>query len=191
MPLRMAVNVSTRVLRDPTLSEQVADLLQRCHLSPDLVELEVTDRVVMDDSQLASVLAPVRELGVRLAVDDFGTGTSALGRLQSCSIDALKIDCSFVEQIDSDSAEAPVVDALLSIAKGLGQYVVAEGVETAAQGRFLRRHGCHFAQGFFFSPPVEPDEIEKLVEGELTLPTCRRTNAGGRVPDQLQDATAH
>ena len=171
-PLRMAVNVSTRVLRDPLLSEQLADLLQRHHLSPDLVELEVTDRVVMDDAQLASALEPIRRLGVRLAVDDFGTGTSALGRLQRCSIDALKIDCSFVEQIESESADAPVVDALLLIARSLGQYVVAEGVETVAQGRFLRSHGCHFAQGFFFSPPVEPDEIEELVGGD-PLPTTR------------------
>ncbi|HMC52700.1 MAG TPA: EAL domain-containing protein, partial [Acidimicrobiales bacterium] len=157
MPLRMAVNLSTRVLRDPRLAEQVAALLEHCDLSPDLVELEVTDRVVMADDELEAVLAPVREVGVRLAVDDFGTGTSVLGRLQRCHIDALKIDCSFVEAIDSDSDDAPVVSALLSIAKSLSQDVVAEGVETAAQGRFLRRHGCQFAQGFFFSPPVEPD----------------------------------
>jgi EAL domain-containing protein (putative c-di-GMP-specific phosphodiesterase class I) len=77
-----------------------------------------------------------------------------------------------VEQIESESADAPVVDALLLIARSLGQYVVAEGVETVAQGRFLRSHGCQFAQGFFFSPPVEPDEIEELVGGD-PLPTTR------------------
>ena len=160
--LRMAVNLSTRVIRDPRLPDQIAGLLERFNLSPDLVELEVTDRVVMADEELPAVLAPLRALGVRIAVDDFGTGTSVLGRVQSGCIDTLKIDRSFVGAINSASAEAPVVSALLSIAKSLDLDVVAEGVETAAQGAFLRRHGCRLAQGFYFSLPVEPAEVEEL-----------------------------
>ena len=163
MPLRVAVNLSTRVLRDPRLVTHLADLLRRHRLSPELVELEVTDRVVMADDELPRVLAPLKALGVRLAVDDFGTGTSVLGRLQSGCIDVLKIDRSFVGAIRSASEEAPLVSALLSIARSFGLDVVAEGVETAAQGAFLRRHGCQLAQGFFFSAPVEARDIEVLM----------------------------
>jgi diguanylate cyclase (GGDEF)-like protein len=181
MPLRMAVNLSTRVLRDPRLSSHVADLLRRYRLSPEQVELEVTDRVVISDDELPAVLEPLKALGVRLAVDDFGTGTSVLGRLQSGAIDTLKIDRSFVAVIESASGDAPVVSALLSIARNFGLEVVGEGVETAAQGAFLRRHGCHMAQGFFFSAPVEAGEIERLVQRRLG-PLAVEVGAGTPVP---------
>jgi diguanylate cyclase (GGDEF)-like protein len=165
--LRMAVNLSTRVLRDPRLAQEVGDLIDALRLRPDRVELEVTDRVVMDEYDLADALAPLDALGVRLAIDDFGAGTSVLGRLQRCPVDTLKIDRSFIATIDSTSNEAPVVSALLSMAKNMRLEIVAEGVETVAQAAFLRHNGCHMVQGFFFSPPIEAIEIEQLVGDQL------------------------
>jgi EAL domain-containing protein (putative c-di-GMP-specific phosphodiesterase class I) len=161
--LRMAVNLSTRILRDTKLAEHVADQLAACHLDPDLIELEVTDRVVMDEQELSSTLTQLCDVGVRLAIDDFGTGSSVLGRLQGCPIDTLKIDRSFVSAIHVNRSGAPIVTALLSMAAALHLDVVAEGVETEAQAQFLREAGCQLAQGFLFSRPIEASEVEALI----------------------------
>jgi diguanylate cyclase (GGDEF)-like protein len=166
--LRMAVNLSTRVLRDSKLAEDVANQLAACHLDPDQIELEVTDRVVMDEHELGLALARLCDVGVRLAIDDFGTGSSVLGRLQGCPIDTLKIDRSFVSAINVNRSGAPIVTALLSMAAALSLEVVAEGVETEAQAEFLRAAGCQLAQGFLFSRPVEADDVEALIASCVT-----------------------
>ena len=163
LELRVAVNLSTRVLRDPTLSSHIASLLTRFDLPPGSIELEVTDRVIMDEEDLPAVLMPLHDLGVRLAIDDFGTGSSVLGRLERCPVDTLKIDRSFIQAVRSSVGEAPVVSALLAMAHSLGLDVVAEGVETPEQAGFLRRGGCQYVQGFYFSPAVEADQITRLV----------------------------
>jgi diguanylate cyclase (GGDEF)-like protein len=162
-PLRVAVNVSTRDLRRPTLSAEVASLLDRHGLEPHLFELEITDRVVMSEEALPAILEELHGLGVRLAIDDFGTGTSVLGRLQRCPVDVLKIDKGFVQTITASSPDAPVVAALMTLARRLKMEVVAEGVETAFQGGLLRRLGCHLAQGYFFSPPVDVAAVDELI----------------------------
>jgi EAL domain-containing protein (putative c-di-GMP-specific phosphodiesterase class I) len=166
-PLRVAVNISTRDLHRPTLRSELAELLSRSALDPRLLELEITDRVVMSEERLPAILAELRSLGVRLAIDDFGTGTSVLGRLQRCHVDVLKIDKGFVQTITAANPDAPVVAALMSLAHQLGLEVVAEGVETAFQGGLLRRMGGHLAQGYFFSPPVDADAIDQLLSSRL------------------------
>lgn len=166
-PLRVAVNISTRDLHRPTLRDEIGELLLRSGLEPHLLELEITDRVVMSEERLPSLLADFRTLGVRLAIDDFGTGTSVLGRLQRCPVDVLKIDKGFVQTITAANPDAPVVAALMSLAHELGMEVVAEGVETAFQGGLLRRLGGHLAQGYFFSPPVDADAIDDLVASQV------------------------
>ncbi|MEP6659567.1 MAG: EAL domain-containing protein [Acidimicrobiales bacterium] len=166
--LRMAVNLSTRVLRDSKLAENVAEQLAECHLDPDQIELEITDRVVMDEHELGLALARLCDVGVRLAIDDFGTGSSVLGRLQGCPIDTLKIDRSFVSAINVNRSGAPIVTALLSMAEALSLDVVAEGVETDAQAQFLRGAGCQLAQGFLFSRPIEASEVEALIASSVT-----------------------
>ena len=160
--IRMAVNLSTRELRAPTLATEIGRAITIAGLDPARIELEVTDRVIMENDDLAAVLAPLRALGVRLAIDDFGTGTSALRRLHGCMIDTLKIDRSFITDIHATSSSAPVITALLGMATSLGLDVVAEGVETIEQAEFLQDAGCELAQGFYFSRPVEPAEIEAL-----------------------------
>jgi EAL domain-containing protein (putative c-di-GMP-specific phosphodiesterase class I) len=127
--------------------------------------VEITDRIVMNDADLPEILADLRSLGVRLAIDDFGTGNSVLGRLQRCRVDTLKIDRSFVQDI-APGADAPVVQALVSLAHSLGLDVVAEGVETEEQAAVLRDYGCGIAQGFLYSRPVPADQMTAvLTEG--------------------------
>ena len=168
-PLRVAVNVSTRDLRRRTLCAEVGELLSSHHLEPHLLELEITDRVVMSEDALPAILQDFKELGVRLAIDDFGTGTSVLGRLQRCPVDVLKIDKGFVQTITAANPDAPVVAALMTLAGRLGLEVVAEGVETAFQGGLLRRLGCHLAQGHFFSPPVDVHSVNTLLEAPAAV----------------------
>ena len=166
-PLRVAVNISTRDLHRPSLRDEIGELLRRSGLEPRLLELEITDRVVMSEERLPALLADFRTLGVRLAIDDFGTGTSVLGRLQRCPVDVLKIDKGFVQTITAANPDAPVVAALMSLAHELGMEVVAEGVETAFQGGLLRRLGGHLAQGYFFSPPVDADAVDDLLASQV------------------------
>jgi len=165
--LRIAVNLSTRELRNPQLASELALEIAESGISPEMVELEITDRVVMSDAELPEILHELQALGVRLAIDDFGTGNSVLGRLQRCPVDTLKIDKSFVHEVGVDSPEGPVVKALVALAHSLDLCVVAEGVETAAQAAMLRRYGCEIAQGFYFSRPVAPDVVERLFKEPL------------------------
>ena len=159
--LRVAVNLSTREVRNPRLADDIAAALARHGVDPALIELEITDRVVMAEDDLPSRLHVLKRLGVRLAIDDFGTGNSVLGRLQSCPIDTLKIDKSFVREIGAEADEAPVVGALVAMARRLDLELVAEGVETSTQADVLHRLGCHLAQGYHFSRPVPVAEIRR------------------------------
>ena len=169
-PLRVAVNLSTRDLANPDLPELVRREMAHAEVSPSLVELEITDRAVLSEEDLPIVIDSLHALGVRLAIDDFGTGTSVLGRLHSSPVDTLKIDRSFVQAMAEDAPEAPLVRAIITLAHSLNLDVVAEGVETIAQGRVLRRYGCEMAQGFLFSRPVSPDQIDVLCEDLPQLP---------------------
>ena len=163
--LRMAVNLSGRHFQ---ASERLLDTVQlallESGLDPLALELEVTEGIAVGEEQgTGRLLQQVRELGVRIAIDDFGTGYSMLGRLQKFPIDKLKIDRSFVMEIETAHGEAPIVAAMIAMARSLKIEVVAEGVETLEQQTFLRFHGCDQAQGFLFSHPVEAGEIEHLL----------------------------
>jgi diguanylate cyclase (GGDEF)-like protein len=164
-PLGVAVNLSTRALANPTLASVIAGEMEDAGVPAHLVELEVTDRVVMSEDELPAVLDSLKALGVRLAIDDFGTGTSVLGRLESCRVDTLKIDASFLQGITREAPEAPLVKAIIALAHSLGLAVVGEGVETPEQGGALRRYGCEMVQGYLFSRPVPAEEIDRLVAG--------------------------
>jgi diguanylate cyclase (GGDEF)-like protein len=162
--LRVAVNVSNRDLRDPEFVQHVVAALSPNSLAPETLELEVTERVVdAGERQVLDVLERLRELGVRLAIDDFGTGNSGLARLRNCPIQTLKIDKSFVQEVTSGEHHAPLLAAMIGLAHDLGLHVVAEGVETADQGAFLRRRSCDYAQGFYFSRPLLPKEVAALI----------------------------
>ena len=169
-PLRLALNLSTRELRDPDVAEAIAADIRHVGLDPEQVELEITDRIVLDDDELAAVIKRLRDIGVRLAIDDFGTGTSVLRRLTDYEFHTLKIDRSFVRQIDPLSDEAPLIRALLALAHSFGLEVVAEGVETPAQAGALRRLGCDLIQGYFFGRPMDAAAFEHAFFVDAALP---------------------
>src|SRR4051812_1113388 len=161
----MAVNISGRHFHaSDRLVEYVDRTLSLVGLSPRVLELEVTEGIAVGNEEAtAHALNQIRELGVNLAIDDFGTGYSMLGRLRSLPIDRLKIDRSFVQEIESHHVDAPIVSAMIAMARSLGIECIAEGVETVEQQIFLRNRSCDQAQGFLYSRPVEADEIAHLL----------------------------
>jgi EAL domain-containing protein (putative c-di-GMP-specific phosphodiesterase class I) len=158
--LRVAVNLSTLDLLDASLVANVAEALGESRLDASQLQLEVTERVVDTGSdQVLDVLAALRRLGVSLAIDDFGTGSSGLSRLRSSPIDTLKIDKAFVQEVNAERREVPLLAAMVTLAHDLELTVVAEGVETQEQVAFLREKGCDLAQGYWFGRPVEAEGI--------------------------------
>lgn len=159
--LRVSVNLSARQLRSKNLLHQVEDTLMRHDLRPGELELEITESVAMDNPDATlRMLGQLRELGVELAIDDFGTGYSSLSHLKLMPLQRLKIDRSFVKDIESDPDDAAICAATISLAQNLGLSVVAEGVETNAQLAFLGNLGCECVQGYLFSKPLPAAEFE-------------------------------
>jgi diguanylate cyclase (GGDEF)-like protein len=163
-PVRIAVNVSSHQVRRPGLVQAVERALRDSGLAPDQLELELTESAFLhDEPKVIEVLSALKRLGVRLALDDFGTGYSSLSHLVGFSIDAIKIDRSFVAGIGSDRNAEGVIAAVLAMAKRLGLFVTAEGVETEVQRAFLKELGCDAVQGFLLGRPVEPGELAKIL----------------------------
>jgi diguanylate cyclase (GGDEF)-like protein/PAS domain S-box-containing protein len=156
----VAVNVSGRNLVSCSLSERVLDALAQSGLDPRLLELEITESAAIPQQGRAlDLLQSIRDLGVRIAIDDFGTGYSVLSRLQGFPVDTLKIDLSFVRAIVSENDSAPIVDAMIAMGLGLGLKIVAEGVETEVQRRYLVKRHCSELQGYLISRPITPEAL--------------------------------
>lgn len=163
-PLRVAVNLSARQVARREITHAVAHALSASFLDADLLELEVTEGALLEEHVgCTRALRELKLLGVRLVLDDFGTGYSSLNHLKRFAIDGLKIDRSFVEGLAPNSDDEATVKAVLGMAEALGVRVTAEGVETPDQLARLRSHGCAFAQGYLFSPPVTADELGSLL----------------------------
>ena len=169
-PVRVSVNLSGRHFKAPDrVVGAVLASLASTGISASMLELEVTEGVAVSESEdVVAALNRIRELGTMIAIDDFGTGYSSLGRLQRFPVDRLKIDRSFVAEIHSVESEAPLVVAVIAMARSLGLQTVAEGVETEAQRAFLRRHGCDEAQGYLFAEPRDADGIAVLLRSSTT-----------------------
>jgi EAL domain-containing protein (putative c-di-GMP-specific phosphodiesterase class I) len=132
-------------------------------VDPSRVTIEITESTAMTDpDRTVGLLAEMHERGLKLAIDDFGTGYSSLARLKHMPVDILKIDRSFVREIDLDRDAASMVSAMISLADNLGMTPLAEGIETEGEWRFLTDRGCTLGQGYFFSRPVPADEILAL-----------------------------
>jgi diguanylate cyclase (GGDEF)-like protein len=160
----ISVNVSGRQLQDPDFVTHVVDVLERTGLSPDRLCLEITESVLIEDGDKAAQrLGQLRRLGVHVALDDFGTGFSSLNYLHRFPVDVVKIDRSFVEGLGTDEDSRVIVSAIVSMTAALGVSVVAEGVETAVQLEQLIEIGSVLAQGFFFSRPLDADDIADSV----------------------------
>ncbi len=160
----IAVNVSPRQFRDPGFTDVVMRALNASNLKPELLELEITERLILDNTiETADILRHLDRAGIRLSVDDFGTGYSALSYLKSYPFDTLKIDKSFIQDVLSEAEDASLVRAIINMAHSLGLRVIAEGVEEEAQTHFLRMENCDFSQGYFHSRPLpEQDFIHWL-----------------------------
>ncbi len=163
-PLRVAVNISGRAFQRTSVVERVAATLVTTGLEPGRLELEVTESMAIDQgNDTRPVFQDLEALGVKLAIDDFGTGYSALSRLRGFPFHTLKIDRSFVSEIEDASDEAPIVAAMIAMAHAMNLGVVAEGVETNAQRAYLDRHHCDIGQGYLFSRPVEATVVEAML----------------------------
>jgi diguanylate cyclase (GGDEF)-like protein/PAS domain S-box-containing protein len=163
--IAIAVNISAKEFRHEHFLEGVFEILMETGLNPKLLELELTESVLMKRVETTgSILETLRAKGVRVAVDDFGTGYSSLSYLRKFPIDALKIDQSFVRQITTSSGETSIVTAIISMGRSLGLRVIAEGVETQEALAFLQAQECEEAQGYYFSPPLPPGQFVKLLE---------------------------
>ena len=163
LPGRVAVNVSVVQFERPDFVDIVSGVLERTGLLPRLLELELTESMVMREPE-ASIpkIARLRELGVRLAMDDFGTGYSSLSHLQRLQLDLLKIDRCFVGDLKENKKAEPLVRAIITLAHGLGMRVIAEGVETEYQLGLLGRLGCDEAQGYLLGMPLPPKSFEDI-----------------------------
>jgi EAL domain-containing protein (putative c-di-GMP-specific phosphodiesterase class I) len=163
-PVPVSVNVSARQFQQPDFHKRVAEVLRKHGVDPSLIEIELTEGLVMEDTDSAQrELAQLKKIGLRISIDDFGTGYSCLSYLRRFPIDVLKIDKSFVQEIGGSRDGESIIDAIISLAKSLRLETVAEGVETAAQLHYLLEHGCHVVQGFLFGKPMDMHLIEPLL----------------------------
>jgi diguanylate cyclase (GGDEF)-like protein len=166
--LPVSVNLSPREFTDRELYRKVRDLLEDHGVPAEMIELEITESVLMDPAQTSlESLRALREMGVRIVLDDFGTGYSSLSYVKHFPIDGLKIDRGFVREMVAASADASIVEAVVSMARGLGLGVVAEGVETVEQAELLEDLGCVRCQGFSFAPAVTAQRVEQLLAAEI------------------------
>jgi EAL domain-containing protein (putative c-di-GMP-specific phosphodiesterase class I) len=163
-PVSMAVNLSPRQFTDEHLLHDVDEALLASGMSAVLLQLEVTESMVMRNvARAVRVLNAIQRRGIRLAIDDFGTGYSSMSLMKQFPIDTIKIDRSFVRDLPRDTEDQAIAQAIISMGKALGMTVVAEGVETAAQQAFLRDHHCDEMQGYLFSKPLPPRALAKLL----------------------------
>jgi len=164
--LTVTANITSKELVQEDLVSSIRQTLQQTAMSPRHLQLEIRETVAMADAEnAAQVLARLKELGIRLSIDDFGTGYSSLSRLQGLPLDTLKIDRSFISDMDDDPDKREIVRVIVMLGQQLGMKVVAEGTETAEQVRFLKDLGCDYAQGYFFSRPVDAHAFEELLAG--------------------------
>lgn len=169
---RVALNISPLQFNGPELTEAVHDALEATTLSPHRLELELTESMVMNDvPHTLSVIDRLKTLGVRLAIDDFGTGYSSLSYLKQFPLDHLKIDRSFIADLPADNESQAIVQAIVSLAHGLGMRVIAEGVETKQQLLFLKQAGCDGVQGYFIGHPMPSDRFETHWRSKPSVPS--------------------
>jgi len=165
-PLRIAVNVSSRQLTDCSLLDVIGEALDRNGFGPDCLELEVTERLLLDrSSKTLKLLGQYRDAGLRFSIDDFGTGYSSMSYLTAFPFDVLKIDRSFISKVTERSQDAALTQAIIAMAKSIQMEIVAEGVETEEQLDFLRKSGCTFAQGYLFAKPIPAAGFASLLRG--------------------------
>jgi diguanylate cyclase (GGDEF)-like protein/PAS domain S-box-containing protein len=174
--IRVAVNISSRQFRNETLVAEVRDVLERTGLEADLLELEITESMLMhDQEQTVRMLNELTALGIHIAIDDFGTGYSSLAYLKRFPVETLKIDRSFIQDVPEDADDVAITLAILAMAHNLRIKVTAEGVETEEQLAFLQEHGCDEIQGYLSGRPLPAEAFSELLQSQIPV---RRAAAG-------------
>lgn len=164
--LRMAVNISSRQFQQNDLVERVNKILTETELAPQYLELELTESIIQDSKYAVAIMQQLKEMGIHLSIDDFGTGYSSLSYLKTFPIHTLKIDQSFTRNIYKDPKDASLVETIITMAHNLDLKVIAEGVETEEQLKFLQQKQCNEAQGYFFSRPISASAMEAILQGK-------------------------
>lgn len=163
-PIAVSVNVSPRQFMDKDLAQRVANKLKLTGLTPQYLELEVTESLIMQDlDQAIATMEKLRDLGVRLSIDDFGTGYSSLAALRRFPVHRLKIDRSFIQHVMTSESDTALASAMISLGQRLKLRVIAEGVETDEQIRFLKENNCDEMQGYYFSRPLAAKDLEPIL----------------------------
>jgi len=166
-PFHIAVNLSVRQFAAEGLLSFVQEALKESGLKPDVLQLEITESTVMRDIDAnVKLLKKLKDLGVRIGLDDFGTGHSSLMYLKRLPVDVLKIDRAFVEEIASSNADTAIAHSIIALAEGLKLDVIAEGVETIQQMERLKHEGCYKMQGFLFSAALDQEQCDRLLRGQ-------------------------
>ena len=168
----ISVNLSVRQFSTGNIFQEVADALRDADLHASRLELEITESMLVQDVKKAlSILRELKGMGVRIAIDDFGTGFSSLSYLKRFPLDRLKIDQSFVSDLENSRDDQAIALATITLGHSLGLTVIAEGVETEGQLKILRSLGCNDAQGYLFAKPMPVDELETFLRTFRTSPT--------------------
>jgi diguanylate cyclase (GGDEF)-like protein len=175
-PVCMAVNLSARQFADENLLKDIVAALDQSGMKPELLELELTESMVMQNPERATrLLTAIKKKGVRIAIDDFGVGYSSLAQIKHFPIDTLKVDRSFIRDLAGNAEDRAITEAIIAMGKSLSLTVVAEGVETQEQLNFLSEHSCDAMQGYYFSRPIPQEQFASFLRQHVASP---RTNAG-------------
>ena len=178
-PIRVMLNISGVQLRQSDFVESVFRVLTDVGLDPQHVEFELTESVIMENAEMAiASFRALKEKGIQLCIDDFGAGYSSLSYLKKFPIHTLKIDRSFVQDLNRDPQSAAIIKSIISLAHNLNLRVVAEGVETKGQMAFLQECGCDHAQGFFIHVPEPSEGLTRMWQKEIAL-NLSCASAGG------------
>jgi diguanylate cyclase (GGDEF)-like protein len=182
-PLRVAVNLAARQFDQPNLCDLIQSILKETKLPPEWLDIEMTERMLVQGAQTSDALNRLKALGVRLSVDDFGTGYSSLSYLRTFPLDILKVDQSFVSGLNSDDRRSEaVVRALIELGHAVNLEVIAEGVETEHQKETLVRLGCDAMQGYLFSPATRAEEVDRLADAAAAAAATLEAERGGGTP---------
>jgi diguanylate cyclase (GGDEF)-like protein len=165
LPMRVAVNISLKQIKQIDFVQKIKGILDSSGLTPHWLELEITENVLLNAIELAlSSLPELYAMGIHITLDDFGTGTSSINYLRKIPLDRLKIDQSFISNINLNTSDEVIIQSIISLAKNLNLRIVAEGVETQKQLEFLQSNHCEEVQGFYFSKPVSTSELEAILQ---------------------------
>ncbi|TKI57074.1 EAL domain-containing protein [Brevibacillus antibioticus] len=165
--LRVSVNLSARQIYQKDLIEMIKDILQETNLSPDWLELEITESIFVKMEEATAVLQQIRDIGIQISIDDFGTGYSSFSYIKSLPVDTIKIDASFIRDIHHNQESQAIVKAIVTIAQSLNMNVIAEGIELHDQVAALKENGCDHGQGYLFSRPLPTDAFDQFLRQEL------------------------